>query len=232
LPKEFIEKANAVELPRLNPDDFVDTDPPAQAEVALSARSQANPEATKAESPTRVPSATQETVVIPKRRKSAPIPKEVLSGATPIESKPLLRNKVFWILGGMLVFLILLWSHLKGGRVEQSISSASAALPPIVSQRVGSDELPSQAASTVNNAPAVASTVNPIPPKPQPNPIAEGTQGHKIRPEALPAASSGPSRRQKPETPQPALTPATSAIPSNTSATTRPPKVFWQQQPE
>ena len=232
VPMEFIEKANAVELPRLNPDDFMDTDPPDSAQAAPVGSAQANPEAKKSESPNPAQAVSQETVVVPKRRKSAPIPKELLSGATPTESKPVLKNKLLWVLGGILVFLILLLSHLNVGRIEQAIPSASAALPPVISQlTLPSRNLPSPATSAINHVLSASSAVNPTSSDAQPSPIAERPQV-KARPEAPQGVFSSSSRQQMQRAPQPSVTPATSTIPSSTSATTRSPKVFWQQQPE
>jgi hypothetical protein len=158
LPKEFIEKANAVELPRLNPDDFVDTDPPAQAQAVPDGPDHADLAVNKADSAGGA-LASQETVVISKRRKSAPIPKELLSGATPLESKSILRNKLMWALGGVLIFLILLLSHLKGGNdsaVASSIPTASMSTPLVQT----SATKPTAASAPATTEPQVAHSID------------------------------------------------------------------------
>jgi hypothetical protein len=96
VPMEFIQKVNSVELPGLDPDDLMDTGTQ-----------------TPFEPPGPVAQAGQETVVIPKRRPSAPIPKQLLSVASAPRSS--LKSKPLWVLGCLLVALILLLSRMKGG---------------------------------------------------------------------------------------------------------------------
>jgi hypothetical protein len=229
VPLEFIQKANAVELPRLNPDDFKDTVPPNQLLMAPAGLPQSSPEEKTPEPSGPVHTALQDTVIVPKRRKSAPISKELLASATTVESKSILKHKVLWLLGSALVVLILLLVHLQGGRAEQSIPSASTALPAAISgSRLTTEKLPltpTGAATPAQGSSSVASEAHS-------NPTAEFTHIHKARVDAVPPAPLNPLRRQRLETPQLSVTPATTATPSSTSATTRPPKVFWQQQPE
>ena len=111
VPKEFIEKVNSVELPGLDPDDLVETDPPNQSLVDADGHPRTNSDDRKSGSSHSAQAASQETVVIPKRRKSAPIPKELLSEAPAAQRKSILGNRMLWVLGGVLVLLILLWSY-------------------------------------------------------------------------------------------------------------------------
>jgi hypothetical protein len=152
VPMEFIEKANAVELPRLNPEDLVDTAPPHRPLLTPEQSSQVFAEGAKIESTDVASTALQPTVVVAKRRKSAPIDKKLLDDTGSEEHKPLLNGKLLWLFGGVLVILILLWAHWNTGTGSTAVDSnasvgasvSQVATPPVEPPVVA---LPSKARS-------------------------------------------------------------------------------------
>ena len=134
---------NSVELPGLDPDDLMDTgtrtpfDPDKPGPLP---QEQSTSEAKKSESRGTVSPADQETVVITNRRKSAPIAKELLSGTPVAAPRSALKSKPLWVVAGVLVILILLLSHMKGGSdptvVGDNLEPAtSVPLLPIIEAR-------------------------------------------------------------------------------------------------
>ncbi len=205
---EFIEKANAVELPGLDPDDLLETDPPNEAPVAPEGSAQANLEAKKSKSPDSAQAASQETVVIPKRRKSAPIPKDVLNGAS-TEPKPRLKNTV-WIFGGLLILLILLLFHLKGGTDSAVVGAAPtvATNAPLISTSTVQPSNVTVPATTQPRAPQSTEVTERI----------EVTPFATVKkPQSVTASKRAPTQDAKP-------VPSASA---NAPSATSPRKTFW-----
>ncbi len=263
---EFIQKANAVELPRLSPEDLADTDqqkplivteephgsevhptPPqsraiasasaqdksgASASATAQDKSGASASATAQDkSGASASASTQDTVVIHKRRKSAPIPKERFD-ELPIERRRWWHTGIIIGLVGLLALLIWFWSH--SGESSDAYTepepqtSATAPMQPTASDRLAPVALPAVAAGT--RASVEATAVAPIDSasvvdidSTEPVDTAGATRRAKT-PDAKPArtghAASGSSAAGKAEAPAPKTLgdapPAASATPSTT----------------
>lgn len=94
VPMEFIEKANSIDLSQVDSEGLQDTAPPNRPLVA--------PE----DNPTVSSPSEQETVVIAHRRKSAPIPKEVLDKPPVAPSGTLRRRQVILAFAVAVVFVL------------------------------------------------------------------------------------------------------------------------------
>lgn len=169
LPQEFIEKANAVELPRVKPDDFNDSEPPhtptpASPGSAIDNRTPPtnlkrakSDAATQPEIKPQHRPESEDTVMIHRRRKSAPIAREVLEAAAhpQSEAKPSWRNWGLWGLVGVVVLLIWFLSREKdGGEGETSVGTESSAAAPVAPRVIGDVPSVPAVASATSAAPA------------------------------------------------------------------------------